>query len=49
MAMAYGGQAAPAAITSAALYGLPLAFIVVFVLVIDSIAARRRAGNGGGR
>jgi hypothetical protein len=49
MAMAYGGQAAPGAITSAALYGLPLAFILVFVLVIDSIAARRRAGNGAGR
>ena len=49
MAMAYGGQAAPAPITSTALYGLPLAFVLVFVLVIDSIAARRRAGNGGGR
>lgn len=49
MAMAFGGQAAPPWITSTALYGLPLAFILMFVLVIDGIAARRRAGNGSGR
>ncbi|MDQ4045812.1 MAG: hypothetical protein M3127_00380 [Actinomycetota bacterium] len=49
MALAFGGQAAPPWITSAALYGLPLAFILMFVLLIDGVAARRRAGNGGGR
>jgi hypothetical protein len=49
MAMAFGGQAAPPWITSTALYGLPLAFILMFVLVIDAIAARRRTGNGSGR
>jgi hypothetical protein len=49
MAMAFGGQAAPPWITSAALYGLPVAFVLMFVLVIDGVAARRRAGNGGGR
>jgi hypothetical protein len=49
MAMAFGGQAAHPWITSTALYGLPLAFILMFVLVIDGVAARRRAGNGSGR
>ena len=49
MAMAFGGQAAPPWITSTALYGLPLAFILMFVLVIDGVAARRRTGNGSGR
>lgn len=49
MAMAFGGQAAPPWITSIALYGLPLAFILMFVLVIDGVAARRRTGNGSGR
>lgn len=49
MAMAFGGQAAPPWITSTALYGLPLAFILMFVLVINGVAARRRAGNGSGR
>jgi hypothetical protein len=49
MAMAFGGQAAPPWITSTALYGLPLAFILMFVLVIDAIAARRRTGNGSER
>jgi hypothetical protein len=49
MAMAFGGQASPPWITSTALYGLPLAFILMFVLVIDGVAARRRTGNGSGR
>jgi hypothetical protein len=49
MALAFGGQPAPAWITSAALYGLPVAFVLMFVLVIDGVTARRRAGNGGGR
>ncbi|MBT2520962.1 hypothetical protein [Arthrobacter sp. ISL-28] len=49
MAMAFGGQAAPPWITSTALYGLPLAFILMFVLVIDGVAARRRTGSGSGR
>jgi hypothetical protein len=49
MAMAYAGGAAPAWITSLALYGLPLAFLMMIVLVIDGVAARRRAGKPGGR
>jgi hypothetical protein len=49
MAMAYAGGAAPAWITSFALYGLPLAFLMMIVLVIDGVAARRRAGKPGGR
>jgi hypothetical protein len=32
-----------------ALYGLPLAFLLMIVLVIDGVAARRRAGKSGGR
>ncbi|WP_230117926.1 hypothetical protein [Arthrobacter sp. Bi83] len=49
MALAFGGQPAPPWITSAALYGLPVAFVLMFVLVIDGVTARRRAGNGGWR
>ncbi len=47
MAMAFGGQAAPRWITSAALYGLPAAFLLMLILIIDGVAARRRAGNPG--
>ena len=49
MALAFGGQAAPQWITSTALYGLPAAFLLMLFLIIDSVAARRRAGNPGGR
>ncbi|MFF2317721.1 hypothetical protein ACFVTE_15800 [Arthrobacter sp. NPDC058097] len=49
MALAAAGQAAPPWITSAALYGLPAAFLLMLVLVADGVAARRRAGTPGGR
>jgi hypothetical protein len=49
MALAAAGQAAPQWITSTALYGLPAAFLLMLVLVVDGVAARRRAGSPGGR
>ncbi|MDQ0077045.1 hypothetical protein [Arthrobacter oryzae] len=49
MAIAFAGSAAPAWVTSFALYGLPLAFLLMIFLVIDGVAARRRAGKSGGR
>jgi hypothetical protein len=49
MAIAFAGGTAPVWVTSLALYGLPLAFMLLIVLVIDGVAARRRAGNPGGR
>ena len=49
MAIAFAGGAAPVWVTSLALYGLPLAFLLMIVLVIDGVAARRRAGKSGGR
>ena len=45
MAMAFAGSAAPAWITYTALYGLPAAFILMLLLVLDAVAARRRAGR----
>ncbi|MEO3939991.1 hypothetical protein V3C41_02770 [Paenarthrobacter nicotinovorans] len=42
MAIAYNGSTAPVWITSAALYGLPLAFMLAVVLVLDAIRLRRR-------
>ena len=42
MAMAFNNAASPAWITSAALYGLPVAFLLMLLLVIDDVAARRR-------
>ena len=49
MAIAFAGSAAPVLVTSFALYGLPLAFLLMIFLVIDGVAARRRAGKSGGR
>jgi hypothetical protein len=49
MALAFAGSAAPAWVTSAALYGLPVAFLLMLFLVLDSVAGRRRAGKPGGR
>ncbi len=48
MAMAFNHVAAPAWITSAALYGLPVAFILMLVLVAERVAARRRPRGPGG-
>ena len=39
----------PAWITSTALYGLPVAFLLMLALVIDGVAARRRARGPGER
>lgn len=49
MAVAFGGGAAPVWVTTLALYGLPLAFLLMIALVIEGVAARRRAGKSGGR
>ena len=48
MAMAFGRLVAPAWLTSTALYGLPVAFLLMLVLVADEVAARRRARQPGG-
>ncbi len=45
MAFAFAGTVAPEWITYAALYGLPLAFLLMLFLVLDSVAGRRRAGK----
>jgi hypothetical protein len=49
MALAFTGSTAPTWVTSAALYGLPVAFLLMLFLVLDSVAGRRRAGKPGGR
>ena len=49
MAFAFSGSVAPAWVTYTALYGLPLAFLLMLFLVLDSVAGRRRAGKPGGR
>ncbi|QDY89165.1 hypothetical protein E7Y32_02230 [Arthrobacter sp. UKPF54-2] len=49
MAMAFNNAVAPVWVTSTALYGLPLAFLLMLVLVVDAIAARRRTPGHGGR
>jgi uncharacterized membrane protein SpoIIM required for sporulation len=47
MAMAFNNASvAPVWITSTALYGLPVAFLLMLLLVIDGVAARRRAPEG---
>ena len=47
MAMASGRLVAPAWVTSTALYGLPVAFLLMLVLVADGVAARRRTRQPG--
>ncbi|MFP5312582.1 MAG: hypothetical protein ACLGH7_09285 [Actinomycetes bacterium] len=49
MAFAFAGAVAPAWITYTALYGLPVAFILMLLLVLDGVAVRRRAGRAGQR
>jgi hypothetical protein len=49
MALSFAGAAAPVWVTSIALYGLPVAFLLMLFLVLDSVAGRRRAGKSGGR
>ena len=48
MALAFAGVTAPVWVTSTALYGLPLAFLMMLAIVADGIA-RRRAGKSAGR
>ncbi|GGI00798.1 hypothetical protein ACFFGR_22830 [Arthrobacter liuii] len=45
MALAFAGSVAPAWVTYTALYGLPAAFILMLLLVLEGVAARRRAGR----
>ncbi|KRE90734.1 hypothetical protein [Arthrobacter sp. Soil764] len=45
MALAFADSVAPAWVTYSALYGLPVAFILMLLLVLDGVAARRRAGK----
>ncbi len=42
MAIAAAGSAAPAWMTSIALYGLPVAFLAMLLLVVDAVFQRRR-------
>lgn len=42
MAIAFDGGAAPVWVTSTALYGLPIAFILAVFLVLDAARQRRR-------
>ncbi|MDR6986149.1 hypothetical protein J2Y66_000612 [Paenarthrobacter nitroguajacolicus] len=42
MAIAYNGGTAPVWVTSAALYGLPVAFMLAVILVLDAVRQRRR-------
>ncbi|CAH0208433.1 MULTISPECIES: hypothetical protein [unclassified Arthrobacter] len=49
MAMAFNNVVAPAWITSTALYGLPVAFLLMLALVVDAVAARRRPRGPGER
>jgi hypothetical protein len=47
MAMAFGRLVAPVWLTSTALYGLPVAFLLMLVLVADAVTARRRTRQPG--
>ncbi|SFU13152.1 hypothetical protein [Arthrobacter sp. ov118] len=42
MAMAFNQVVAPGWVTSTALYGLPVAFLLMLALVLDAVVARRR-------
>lgn len=47
-ALAFADIVAPVWITSMALYGLPLAFLLMLALIADGVV-RRRAGKSSGR
>ena len=49
MAMAFNNAVAPAWITSTALYGLPVAFLLMLAIVVDAVVARRRPRRPGER
>jgi len=42
IAVAYNGGVAPVWVTSTALYGLPVAFMLAVVLMLDAVRQRRR-------
>ena len=42
MVIAFTGGAAPVWVTSTALYGLPVAFMLAVFLVLDAVRQRRR-------
>lgn len=42
IAVAFANEVAPVWVTATALYGLPLAFILMAALVVDAVWARRR-------
>ena len=45
IAMAFNSAVAPVWLTSTALYGLPVAFLLMAALVADAVAGRRRTRN----
>ncbi|GAA2131512.1 hypothetical protein GCM10009825_13150 [Arthrobacter humicola] len=49
MALAFSHVVAPVWITSVALYGLPVAFMLMLALVVDAAVARRRPRGPGER
>ena len=49
MAMAFNHAVAPVWVTSTALYGLPVAFLLMLLLVVDGVADRRRTRGPGER
>jgi hypothetical protein len=49
MAMAFNNAVAPVWLTSTALYGLPVAFLLMAALVVDAVAIRRRTRHPGER
>ncbi|MDI2034829.1 hypothetical protein [Paenarthrobacter nitroguajacolicus] len=42
IAVAYNGAVAPVWVTSTALYGLPVAFMLAVLLMVDAVRQRRR-------
>ncbi|MDD1475617.1 hypothetical protein [Arthrobacter sp. H16F315] len=49
MAMALSSEVPPVWVTATALYGLPASFLLMLLLVIESVAARRRSREPDGR
>lgn len=49
MVMAFNNTVAPPWLTSTALYGLPVAFLLMAALVVDAVAARLRTRDPGER
>ncbi|WP_354156933.1 hypothetical protein [Arthrobacter sp. UYCu512] len=49
MVMALSSAVPPVWVTATALYGLPASFLLMLLLVIESVAARRRSREPDGR